>query len=590
MPDPEIQKTIEDAKQDFQTKFEELESKFLAHVHNTIDTNPVDFNNLEDLSIVARTRGQLIYRGANLWELLGPGTSGQFLKTQGAGADPAWDDIVLETLLNYTAGEDITDGDAVMLGQGETILTPVTYSPNLSTVAHKFGRDSGDFEAVGQLIDEDNFLQATLKIIIELSKVGNPTDDIRLSIKRGSTTGTELAFATIDGSTLTTGILEYEFTLNTAFLGPDESNANYYFVIERSGALSDTDYYNVHTTSLGVKPMGLGNFQSFNGSSWSALNQELTVIIAGEVLNNNEVYRARYYAVRPDGKNFLGIASETFTDGNTGNVIIDGIHITSGLTPNSKYYLSTTTGGITTNAVTDIPIGVAESATELIVESGLLNREELVHQDLLANVEQGDDTSLNASEANDGTFSGIHGRLAFFCANSQAATSSSILSNGDVNPDSYVLLETSLYVNSLSLLNDSAYRGLIMVGGGNFGGSGAADVPFLQATGTWFGFSIKITAAFARIYTHTDDNSVERACNISTLVTPASTIKLQAAFTPDAGVGFFANNKCIAVHRQNVPAALGTRFRVAGRADNSPQSANTDRTFFIDKILVRGVR
>jgi hypothetical protein len=42
------------------------------------------------LDEITATRGALLYRGLLGWTALTPGTSGQFLKTNGAGADPAW--------------------------------------------------------------------------------------------------------------------------------------------------------------------------------------------------------------------------------------------------------------------------------------------------------------------------------------------------------------------------------------------------------------------------------------------------------------------------------------------------------------------
>jgi hypothetical protein len=42
------------------------------------------------LNLVTTTRGAILYRGAAVWSALLPGTSGDFLKTNGAGADPAW--------------------------------------------------------------------------------------------------------------------------------------------------------------------------------------------------------------------------------------------------------------------------------------------------------------------------------------------------------------------------------------------------------------------------------------------------------------------------------------------------------------------
>lgn len=44
----------------------------------------------EILDQISSTRGTVLYRGASAWAALAPGTSGQFLKTNGAGADPAW--------------------------------------------------------------------------------------------------------------------------------------------------------------------------------------------------------------------------------------------------------------------------------------------------------------------------------------------------------------------------------------------------------------------------------------------------------------------------------------------------------------------
>ena len=44
------------------------------------------------LDSISSTQGAILYRGAADWEGLNPGTSGQFLQTQGAGANPQWAD------------------------------------------------------------------------------------------------------------------------------------------------------------------------------------------------------------------------------------------------------------------------------------------------------------------------------------------------------------------------------------------------------------------------------------------------------------------------------------------------------------------
>lgn len=47
-------------------------------------------NAQEILDQISAVRGSVLYRGATAWSVLIPGAAGQFLKTNGAGADPAW--------------------------------------------------------------------------------------------------------------------------------------------------------------------------------------------------------------------------------------------------------------------------------------------------------------------------------------------------------------------------------------------------------------------------------------------------------------------------------------------------------------------
>ena len=39
---------------------------------------------------IGKTQGDVLYRGASTWSVLAPGSSGQFLQTQGASANPQW--------------------------------------------------------------------------------------------------------------------------------------------------------------------------------------------------------------------------------------------------------------------------------------------------------------------------------------------------------------------------------------------------------------------------------------------------------------------------------------------------------------------
>lgn len=63
------------------------------------------------------SQGALIYRGASAMQVLGAGTSGQFLKTQGAGANPIWaDNPGLSSILNNRVLGNVSGGSATPTG------------------------------------------------------------------------------------------------------------------------------------------------------------------------------------------------------------------------------------------------------------------------------------------------------------------------------------------------------------------------------------------------------------------------------------------------------------------------------------------
>ncbi len=54
------------------------------------DPEEITLSELLDF-IGSAAQGDILYRGASSWARLAAGTSGQFLKTLGAGANPTWD-------------------------------------------------------------------------------------------------------------------------------------------------------------------------------------------------------------------------------------------------------------------------------------------------------------------------------------------------------------------------------------------------------------------------------------------------------------------------------------------------------------------
>ena len=78
---------------------------------NAIDTVEIA-NNAVDGTKIAMTsdaQGDVLFYGGTDYERLGPGTSGQFLKTQGSSADPIWGTVTLTTI-NTNANDRVVTG------------------------------------------------------------------------------------------------------------------------------------------------------------------------------------------------------------------------------------------------------------------------------------------------------------------------------------------------------------------------------------------------------------------------------------------------------------------------------------------------
>ena len=84
-------------------------------------------NNAVDGTKIAMTsdaQGDVLFYGGTDYERLGPGTSGKFLKTQGASADPIWDDVPAGVTINTNANNRLISGSATANTlNGETNLT-----------------------------------------------------------------------------------------------------------------------------------------------------------------------------------------------------------------------------------------------------------------------------------------------------------------------------------------------------------------------------------------------------------------------------------------------------------------------------------
>jgi len=77
-----------------------------------------------DAALAAPARGALLYRGGTGWLALPPGTAGQFLKTNGSGADPAWS-VGGSGVTSLTAGAGIDTQPDTIVATGVIALAPV---------------------------------------------------------------------------------------------------------------------------------------------------------------------------------------------------------------------------------------------------------------------------------------------------------------------------------------------------------------------------------------------------------------------------------------------------------------------------------
>jgi len=76
-----------------------------------------------DVASITEAQGQVLFRSATAWDALDPGTSGYFLKTQGAAADPVW--AAMSVAEDSIGATEIND-QATDIQFKQIILEPVT--------------------------------------------------------------------------------------------------------------------------------------------------------------------------------------------------------------------------------------------------------------------------------------------------------------------------------------------------------------------------------------------------------------------------------------------------------------------------------
>lgn len=84
---------------------------------------------LADLAAISPSQGDVIYYNGTAWVRLAAGTSGQYLRTQGAGGNPTWGTVSTSITLGVTAGDILTSAAATGAAYSSTTSGQLFYVP-----------------------------------------------------------------------------------------------------------------------------------------------------------------------------------------------------------------------------------------------------------------------------------------------------------------------------------------------------------------------------------------------------------------------------------------------------------------------------
>jgi trimeric autotransporter adhesin len=122
-------------------------------------------------SAIGSAQGDILYRGASLWNALPPGTSGQFLQTKGTAANPLW--AAAGSVTSVATGTGLTGGPITSTGTISIANTTVT--------AGSYTNTNLTVNAQGQITAASNGSSGT-----GVSSVGNSDGSLTISPTTGA--------------------------------------------------------------------------------------------------------------------------------------------------------------------------------------------------------------------------------------------------------------------------------------------------------------------------------------------------------------------------------------------------------------------
>lgn len=260
---------------------------------------------------------------------------------------------------SFTAGENLTAGNAVI----------VAYKQAATLEAQQTTAKDGDLGMGTTTWLAQTFLTSNDAAAITSIKFTNGdtvgSGDTRASIRAtsgGNPTGADLGSGTVTASNNDT-----EYTVTFATPIPVSPSTTYALVLRRV-----TNTTNIGTVSSNPYADGKLHRSTNSGSTWDSTTYaayDIKFKIYEIDTISPLLYKADASSADVYANNFIGFAAETKNAGETTrvNLVVDDNQ--TGLSVGSTYYLSDTSGTISTSAgSTSRKVGIAMSATEILIK------------------------------------------------------------------------------------------------------------------------------------------------------------------------------------------------------------------------------
>lgn len=263
-----------------------------------------------------------------------------------------------------TSGMAISAGDAVLVASSTNKVNTLSIQLGTATDLHIGESTSQPSTQIAQSFKSGD-VGVIESIRYKAKKVGAPADNLIFSLQidsSGAPSGTMLASSTLAGSSLSTSYTVATTTLDVPV--KLAANTTYWFVVDRSGANDNANYYDFETSNSSVYEGGAA--AQLNGT-WTTITYDIRLNF--EYGATEGALYPTYASSTAGVASFIGFAESSISKGASGNVIIGGLaNGVSGVATGTIMYLSTTAGALQPQAATvSRKVGVGIDGDSVIV-------------------------------------------------------------------------------------------------------------------------------------------------------------------------------------------------------------------------------